>query len=261
MGNALMAPRAHCADLDWRRAGTRAAPKHDPPIRSLQPVDSADPDRGEVSPPESSGLRNIVRCNPTMWTQLETHLRRSHVEEAAVMYAAVERRGDGITFSAIELEAFQPTDFAYQSDLHIELREAAQQRVIKRAWSLGCALIEVHSHVNGRHVAEFSGSDLAGFEEFVPHVWWRLRGQPYVAIVMAPSGIDAMVWRESPHIAESLQHVELDAATAPASSPPTVIAPTNATLTRRRSSRFDVASSVQIAPVDHARHAVRGGAS
>ena len=41
-------------------------------------------------------------------------------------------------------------------------------------------------------------SDLLGLSETVPHMWWRLDKRPYAAIVVAPSGFDAMVWLDSP---------------------------------------------------------------
>jgi hypothetical protein len=43
--------------------------------------------------------------------------------------------------------------------------------------------------------AAFSPSDLFGLDEFVPHVRWRLKGIPYLAVVLGASDFDALVWR------------------------------------------------------------------
>jgi hypothetical protein len=60
-----------------------------------------------------------------------------------------------------------------------------------------CSLIEFHSHP-APWPAQFSGSDFHGFDEFVPHVLWRLKGRPYAAVVVAPRGFDALAWVTSP---------------------------------------------------------------
>ena len=43
----------------------------------------------------------------------------------------------------------------------------------------------------------FSPSDMYEFAEFVPHCRWRLRGRPYLAIVVSPAGADALAWIEA----------------------------------------------------------------
>jgi hypothetical protein len=40
----------------------------------------------------------------------------------------------------------------------------------------------------------FSPSDIYGFSEYVPHCRWRLRGRPYLAVVVTPAGMDALAW-------------------------------------------------------------------
>ena len=84
-------------------------------------------------------------------------------------------------------------DYAKQYQDYLELTDATRARIIKRAHDLDACLIEFHSHP-GPHPAAFSPSDMHGFEEFVPHVRWRLKGKPYAAIVIAPSGFDALAW-------------------------------------------------------------------
>jgi hypothetical protein len=36
-----------------------------------------------------------------------------------------------------------------------------------------------------------------GLAEFVPHCRWRLRGLPYLAVVVSPAGADALAWTDA----------------------------------------------------------------
>ena len=69
--------------------------------------------------------------------------------------------------------------------------------------------LEVHSHL-GKYPAEFSGSDYYGFEEFVPHVRWRLKGQPYAAIVFTKKDADGFVWLDRGNRPYRLRGIEID---------------------------------------------------
>jgi hypothetical protein len=66
--------------------------------------------------------------------------------------------------------------------------------MIKRAWDTGTTPVELHSHPGDIWGAKFSRSDMYGFSEYVPHCRWRLRGRPYLAIVVSPAGADALAW-------------------------------------------------------------------
>jgi hypothetical protein len=79
--------------------------------------------------------------------------------------------------------------------------------MIKRAHDLNASVIELHSHPFSKH-AEFSPSDLSGFSEFIPHVWWRLKGRPYAAIVLAPTGFDSLAWLENPTTPNGLLQIQ-----------------------------------------------------
>jgi hypothetical protein len=87
--------------------------------------------------------------------------------------------------------------FSVQEAYYLELTDATRARVIKRAHQLSCSLIEFHSHV-GHAKAQFSGSDIAGFKDIVPHIWWRLAKRPYAAVVVARDGFDAFIWSDNP---------------------------------------------------------------
>jgi len=117
-------------------------------------------------------------------------------EEVAFVYARPSRE-DGVSFGFIEWSAVEPEGFASRSAYHLELSDETRGHVIKRAHDLGASVVEFHSH-RGRSDAQFSPSDWTGFEEFVPHIWWRLKGRPYAAIVVTSTSFDGLVWLDSP---------------------------------------------------------------
>jgi hypothetical protein len=134
-------------------------------------------------------------AHTALWKHLvpERHL----VEEAAFAYAARETADGAEVLRCVEWAPVAPQGFVSRSAFHLELTDAARAGAIKRAHDLGASLVEFHSHT-GRWAAAFSGSDLAGFREFVPHVWWRLKGRPYVAVVVTRAGFDAFAWLTGP---------------------------------------------------------------
>jgi hypothetical protein len=115
------------------------------------------------------------------------------IEELAFVYARAEIVADVITFNCVEWLPVPPEGFAHRSEYYIELSDETKAAAIKRAHDLGASLVEFHSHT-GSWPAKFSPSDISGFEEFVPHVWWRLKGRPYAAAVVTRSGFDGFAW-------------------------------------------------------------------
>jgi len=137
-----------------------------------------------------------IQIPPSVYNDMRQHLlpRRSRDEQAGFVYAKLrQEQGASLNFEHVRWEALGRDDFDHQSAFHLELRDETKARVIKTAHDLQCSLIEFHSH-RGPWPAQFSGSDFAGFEEFVPHVLWRLKGKPYAAVVVTASGIDGLAW-------------------------------------------------------------------
>jgi hypothetical protein len=159
------------------------------------------------------------------YTDIERHLLQSEDEQVAFVFAQVEATSQDVTLRADEHYLVPAEELEIQLPYHVSLTDEAQGRVIKKAWDRGAALVELHSHTNPKYEAAFSRSDLAGFGEFVPHVWWRLKGKPYLAVVVAPSGFDALVWRLGPDTAEGLGAMEIGGE---------LRRPTNRTLAARR---------------------------
>lgn len=133
----------------------------------------------------------------------------SRSEEAAFVFARTRPTAEGFVLDFVEWLAVEPDGFEVRSAYYLELTDAMRAGVIKRAHDLGASIIEFHSHP-GQDNATFSPSDLAGLTEFVPHVWWRLKGRPYGAVVITPTGFDALAWVESPEAVRLLDEIQVD---------------------------------------------------
>jgi hypothetical protein len=93
--------------------------------------------------------------------------------------------------------------------LHVSLSDGTSAAVIQWASAENRCLIEAHSH--GRwSPAAFSRFDLRNLDEWVPHLWWRLRGRPYAAIVTSTLDFDALAWIDGPGQAEQVDGVAAD---------------------------------------------------
>lgn len=130
-----------------------------------------------------------------IWDHLHPDIAES--EEAAFIFARQEDEDGRVVFRCIDWYPVPLDGFVIHSRYHIELTDETRAKVIKRAHDLGASLVEIHSHM-GSALAGFSPSDLAGFREFVPHVMWRLKGRPYLALVASKSSFDAFVWLSDP---------------------------------------------------------------
>lgn len=137
-----------------------------------------------------------LEFSSNIYSEIRSHLVRSNPksEEAAFCFAS---QINADKFKVLEWRAVALNEFAYRSLFHIELTDECRASVIKRAHDLNACLIEFHSHPLADR-AYFSESDRAGFTEFVPHVWWRLKAKPYGAIVMAPTTFDSLIWSHEP---------------------------------------------------------------
>src|SRR5207249_9382808 len=113
----------------------------------------------------------------------------------------------------------------------VELTDEARARIIKTAWDTGTSPVEFHSHPGDYCGAMFSPIDMYGFSEYVPHCRWRLRGRPYLAVVVSPAGMDALAWTGGDGTSVGLEAIRPDGA------PP--IVPTNQTIRSLNGERQD----------------------
>lgn len=154
----------------------------------------------------------LLELPAVVYQGLQKHLLPLHskTEQAAFVFARTETSaGNSIVFRFLDWLPLKADNFTAQHEAYLELRDEMRGSLIKRAHDLNTSLVEFHSHP-GPYPAQFSPSDLAGFREFVPHVWWRLRGKPYAAVVVAPSGFDALAWLSSPQEPAVLNSIMVD---------------------------------------------------
>jgi hypothetical protein len=102
-----------------------------------------------------------------------------------------------------------PTEGTVRQGLHVELTDETKNAVIASAWSTGLCLVEAHSHGDWAP-AEFSSTDLDGFDTWVPHLFWRLRGRPYAALVTAADTVDAVAWVDDPKVFQAVAVITID---------------------------------------------------
>ena len=114
-------------------------------------------------------------------------------EQAAFLFCVQRMEGDDIIFETVDVALLVSDDFSMQDEDSLELTNDCRARLIKRAHELRASLVEIHSHPQANGAA-FSRSDRIGLKETVAHMRWRLKGRPYVALVVTPSGYDALVW-------------------------------------------------------------------
>jgi hypothetical protein len=129
------------------------------------------------------------------------------LEQAAFLYCKPCVSPDGV-FQVIESDFMGERDFTAQCSDYLELSGTARARVIKRTHSLGASLTEVHSHPS-TWPAEFSWSDRSGLRETVPHMRWRLKGRPYLALVVARTTFDALMWEDEEEDPVPLRGIEV----------------------------------------------------
>ena|SRR3990172_6547134 len=118
-------------------------------------------------------------------------------EQGAFVFANRADSDDDIIFKFADWRPLSSSDFICQDDDYLELSDCARATIIKKAHDLGSSLVEFHSHPFSKS-AMFSFSDCRGFEEFVPHVWWRLKGKAYLAVVVGQKSFDSLVWLDNP---------------------------------------------------------------
>ena len=128
-------------------------------------------------------------------------------EQAAFVFARYS--ADDSTFHFVEWLPVPPDGFAIQLPYYFELTDTTRASTIKRAHDLGTSVVEFHSHT-GSWPAQFSPSDWSGFEEVVPHIWWRLKGRPYAAVVVAREGFDGFAWLENAKTPSRLGGIDVE---------------------------------------------------
>lgn len=149
-----------------------------------------------------------IYVSANLYDRLHAHLLPpdSPAEQAAFLFGKSTTAHVGCRFEVIDHMLIEQEGIGYHSLGYLELTDATRARIIKKAHDLGTSLIEMHSH-RLPFPAVFSPTDIAGLREFVPHVWWRLKGKPYLALVVAPDSFDAFVWLTHPKEPKSIDYL------------------------------------------------------
>ncbi len=167
----------------------------------------------------------LLRLSSEHYGSIKKHLLQDRLEQVVFLFAEVRQEGENVIFDAHSYHNVLPEGFAFQDGFSVELTDEEKARVIKMAWDRRAALSEIHSHPTARGAVRFSPSDLAGLAEFIPHVWWRLKGKPYLAVVHGAHNLDALAWTLDPHEVQGVEGVLLGE---------TVLRPTGITLRQLR---------------------------
>ncbi len=144
-----------------------------------------------------------LKTEKSHWDKITKYLLRNKQEQAVFLLIDPFYDSDKIFFE-IKDTYLVPREELDGSPYTIRLKDSARAKIIKWAWDNGFSLAEIHSHPFSKHDTTFSYSDIAGLEEFVPHLWWRLKGKPYLAIVLGKNDYDALVWLDDPNAPQNL---------------------------------------------------------
>jgi hypothetical protein len=135
--------------------------------------------------------------------------KKVYAESVAFIFATILETDCSVELQFKSWYAIQAHEYEYRGRAHVELKDEMRQKIIKKAFDLNASIVELHSHMCSRGAC-FSPSDLQGFEEFVPHVWWRLNKKPYAAIVFSKSDFDAVAWLYDPRRYRQLSAIMVD---------------------------------------------------
>lgn len=141
----------------------------------------------------------LLELPEEIYQKIQAHLlpKEDFREQGAFVFANLTDSGNNIIFKFADWQPLSSLDFVCQDNDYLELSDHTRASIIKKAHDIGSSLVELHSHPFSKS-AMFSFSDCRGFEEFVPHVWWRLQGKPYLAVVVAQKSFDSLVWLDNP---------------------------------------------------------------
>lgn len=143
-----------------------------------------------------------ITIEPELWKIAREHLD-ARAERAGFFLADWEPRG-----RCFKVRAWRPIDEVAgdPNEMHVSLSDETRLSVIQWAGAEEACLIEAHSHGHWCPAA-FSPFDLRSLGDWVPHLWWRLHGRPYAAIVTSSLDLDALAWIDDPRRSEQVDGV------------------------------------------------------
>jgi len=147
-----------------------------------------------------------VAADDGVYTGVPEHLATP--EQVGFFLAEYDPATDTFT-----LRAWRPVledGYALQTPVHVELTDEIRSEMIQWATREQMSLVEIHSH-GGTYTAAFSPSDRRGFDEWVPHLWWRLSARPYAALVVSDDGtFDGWAWTDDPRSPQQIDELVVE---------------------------------------------------
>lgn len=155
--------------------------------------------------------RVILRIPTNDYQRIWRHLVGDGLpaESAGFLFVKHRLQGDEEWFEHLEWYPVPDDGYLARTGHHFELTDHTRAQVIKRAHDLEASIVEFHSH-GGPWPAAFSSSDQLGFREFVPHIWWRLKERPYLAVVVTRYDFDSLAWMVDPKTPQRLDCIVVD---------------------------------------------------
>lgn len=154
-------------------------------------------------------MSTLVHCSLDKLKKIRYHLFQDHLEHVVFLFLNVQNN-EHVSFKIEDYYLVPSSELKYQHEYYVELEDDARAKVIKMAWDKKLSLGEIHSHPKCERDVMFSPSDLSGFQQFVPHVWWRLNKSPYLAIVAGQSDFDALAWVKNSSQSEQIDELLID---------------------------------------------------
>jgi hypothetical protein len=116
-------------------------------------------------------LRVAANLPEKTYSSILKHLfpRKVKHESVSFIFASIQREDKSLDFNFMEWYPVMPDEYEFRSLWYVELKDEIRPKIIKKAFDLDAAIIEIHSHPYDTP-AMFSGSDLDGLREFVSHV-------------------------------------------------------------------------------------------
>lgn len=118
----------------------------------------------------------------------KAHLQ-SRAESAAFFLAARSELGLEIVATRLLTDGDVET-----GSWHLELTEETRVSLLQWASGTELSLVEAHSHGKLGDPARFSPTDVRNLNDWVPHLFWRLPGRAYGALVFGFRTFDGVAW-------------------------------------------------------------------
>jgi len=141
-----------------------------------------------------------------LWLKIHQYL--NDADERAVFLFVQAAKPDSAIWRPVEQWFLDPEkDYDESSELHVALAPHVMPQVFKTAHDTSAAVVEIHGHYWPGDHTRFSTYDVAGLEQLVPQMLWRLPGRPYFALVVGSDSFDGLVWstRDDARVIEPLQ--------------------------------------------------------